>query len=198
MPTLQWSDALAMDLPFMDTTHREFVALLGAVEEAQDSLLLDTWRGLVTHTQDHFDTEDRWMQDTRFASSNCHSVQHKVVLQVLREGLALGESGDLKPIRQMAQELAIWFPQHAQSMDAALAIHLRRVGYDASTGIVHAPQALPTEMIHGCAGAACSDPQSATNDAVTPEFLHIERTGTQSACASPNRAASPCRCLRCI
>jgi hemerythrin-like metal-binding protein len=158
MHTLQWSAALAMDLPFMDDTHHEFVDLLGAVEEAEESQLLSTWRALVEHTEVHFGDEDRWMVDTHFASSNCHSVQHKVVLQVLREGVALGEAGDLKPIRQMAHELAAWFPQHAQSMDAALAIHLRRVGYDTATGVVHAPQALPIEMIQGCAGEACSDP----------------------------------------
>jgi hemerythrin-like metal-binding protein len=158
MHTLQWSEALAMDLPFMDDTHHEFVDLLGAVEEAEESQLLSTWRALVEHTEVHFGDEDRWMVDTHFASSNCHSVQHKVVLQVLREGVALGEAGDLKPIRQMAHELAAWFPQHAQSMDAALALHMRRVGYDTATGVVHAPQALPAEKIHGCAGEACSDP----------------------------------------
>lgn len=164
MPTLQWSENLALDLPFMDDTHHEFVDLLGAVEEAPLTQLLDSWRALVQHTQEHFDGEDKWMRDTHFAASNCHSVQHKVVLQVLREGIKMGEAGDLAPIRQMAHELAAWFPQHAQSMDAALAIHLRRVGYDSSTGIVHAPQALPEELIHGCAGAACSDPtqQAAT------------------------------------
>jgi hemerythrin-like metal-binding protein len=158
MHTLQWSEALAMDLPFMDDTHHEFVDLLGAVEEAEESQLLSTWRALVEHTEVHFGDEDRWMVDTHFASSNCHSVQHRVVLQVLREGVALGEAGDLKPIRQMAHELAAWFPQHAQSMDAALALHMRRVGYDTATGVVHAPQALPAEKIHGCAGEACSDP----------------------------------------
>lgn len=158
MPTLQWSEALAMDLPFMDDTHHEFVDLLGAVEEAADAEILQAWRALVEHTQEHFDAEDRWMVDTHFASSNCHSVQHKVVLQVLREGIKLGEGGDLKPIREMAHELAAWFPQHAQAMDAALAIHLRRVGYDTATGIVHQPQALPADLIHGCAGEACSDP----------------------------------------
>jgi hemerythrin-like metal-binding protein len=167
MPTLQWSEALTMDLPFMDKTHHEFVDLLAAVEGAEDLQLLNHWRALVAHTQEHFDAEDRWMRDTHFAASNCHTVQHRVVLQVLREGVNLGESGDLKPIRQMAQELAAWFPQHAQSMDAALALHLRRVAYDTATGIVHAPQALPTEMIHGCAGSACSDLTVTPPEAVT-------------------------------
>ncbi|WP_137895764.1 hemerythrin domain-containing protein [Ramlibacter sp. 2FC] len=157
MPQLEWSDALALELPAMDETHREFVDLLAQVEAAPDEGLLAHWRSLVEHTDAHFGREDQWMQQTRFASSNCHSVQHKVVLQVMREGLARGEAGDLALVRQMAQELAIWFPQHAQSMDAALALHLRRAGYDPETGEMLNPLALPQEMIHGCGGASCSD-----------------------------------------
>lgn len=155
MPSLQWSDALALDLPLMDDTHREFVELLARVEASDDATLLDAWQTLIAHTNDHFGREDEWMKNTRFASSNCHSMQHEVVLKVMREGLTRGQTGDLATVRQMASELGIWFPQHAQSMDAALALHLRRVGYDPLTGIVSAPQALPADMIHGC-GDSCS------------------------------------------
>lgn len=160
MPQLQWSDALALELPAMDDTHREFVDLLAVVETAGDDTLQAHWRTLVDHTDDHFGREDRWMQDTRFSSTNCHSVQHKVVLQVMREGIALAEAGDLGAIRQMARELAIWFPQHAQSMDAALALHLRSVGFDPLTGTVAMPEALPVAIIHGCGGASCADPET--------------------------------------
>ena len=160
MPTLEWSDALALDLPVMDDTHREFVELLAQVEAASDETLLALWRTLVDHTDAHFGREDQWMQDTRFSSSNCHSVQHKVVLQVMREGITHAQAGDLGVVRQMARELAIWFPQHAQTMDAALALHLRGIGYDPVTGIVAMPEALPKSVIHGCGGATCSDSET--------------------------------------
>lgn len=157
MAQLEWSDALALDLPLMDDTHREFVDLLAIVERADDAQLLAAWQALVDHTDTHFSMEDAWMASTRFASGNCHSMQHKVVLQVMREGTARAQQGDNKVLRVMAGELGLWFPQHAQSMDAALALHLRRVGFDPATGTVHAPQALPGELIHGCGGATCSD-----------------------------------------
>lgn len=155
--TLEWSDSLAIGLPAMDQTHHEFVDLLAAVQAASDDALLAQWRALVDHTDDHFTREDRWMQDTRFAASNCHSVQHRVVLQVLREGTSRGEGGDLQVIRQIADELAVWFPQHADAMDAALAQHLQRVGYDTASGTVQRPDALPRDVIHGCGGSTCSD-----------------------------------------
>lgn len=156
--SLAWSDALVLELDFMDQTHREFVDLLATVETADDSDVLDHFEALIEHTDDHFGREDRWMRDTQFSSSNCHSLQHTVVLQVMREGLKRGrEHHDLALVRQMAKELGIWFPQHAQSMDAALALHLRRVGYDEASGIVHAPDALPHDEIQGCGGSCSVD-----------------------------------------
>ena len=155
--TLEWSDDLALDLDFMDDTHREFVDLLAATESADDSQVLASFEELITHTEGHFGCEDQWMKDTHFSSSNCHAMQHDVVLQVMREGLKRGrEQGDLKLVRQMAHEIGIWFPQHAQTMDAALAQHLRGVGYDAATGKLSHPEALPAGEIHGCGGDSCS------------------------------------------
>lgn len=163
MPSLEWTDALSLDLPLMDDTHREFVDLLAQLEAARDEAVLDTWQTLIGHTEAHFGQEDRWMAATRFASGNCHAVQHKVVLDTLREAGRLVREGEQEPalLRRLTQELGVWFPQHAQSMDAALALHLRRVGFDPATGLVNAPDALPAELIEGCGGVSCHTEASA-------------------------------------
>jgi hemerythrin-like metal-binding protein len=155
MPLLPWSEALELGLPVMDQTHREFVALMAEAETAGDAELPATWQRLIDHTAAHFGQEDDWMRSTGFSSANCHTVQHQVVLQVLREGAARAAAGDLAPIREMVGELARWFPQHAQTMDAALALHLRGVGYDAATGVVNMPHALPASEIRGCGSQGC-------------------------------------------
>jgi hemerythrin-like metal-binding protein len=167
MSTLEWSEALALELPAMDDTHRESVELLAAVEGAVDANLQATWDTSTIHTEAHFGQEDRWMHDTGFSSSNCRTTQHLVVLQVMREGVRRGATGQLDVIRQMAHELAGWFPQHAQSMDAALALHLRSVGFDFATGRAALLQALPTEAIRGCGSGACR--ASPIPEATTPE-----------------------------
>jgi hemerythrin-like metal-binding protein len=156
MSTLEWSPALALDLPEMDATHREFVDLLAAVEDAADEGKLAAWSALIAHTDEHFGREDRWMRDTSFSTTNCHSTQHLVVLQVMREGETRARAGNVDLIRQLVHELGLWFPQHAQGMDASLALHLRGVGYDVATGIVNMPQALPASTIQGCGSAACT------------------------------------------
>lgn len=161
MPALEWSDALSLDLPLMDDTHREFVDLLARVDGADDAGVLPAWQTLIEHTVVHFDQEDRWMRETRFATGNCHSVQHRVVLQVMREAAARAAAGELPLLRLVAGELAQWFPQHAQSMDAALALHLRRLGHDPHSGGIVRPEALPAQPISGCGSAACSPAESA-------------------------------------
>ena len=156
MAVLQWSESLSLELPAMDETHQEFVALLARVETADDAHLVAAWRALVDHTAGHFGREDVWMRSTGFSSANCHTVQHRVVLEVMCEGLVQGLKGQNEAIRQMARELAVWFVQHAQTMDAALALHLRSVGFDAASGEVRMPQALPAAPVHGCGSAACA------------------------------------------
>ena len=157
MAALEWSNDFVLNLPQMDDTHHEFVVLLAAEEAASETTVMPAWQELVAHTEAHFNREDRWMVETRFAASNCHSPQHQVVLEIMQKGAEEGSQGNLEMVRQMARELAVWFPQHAHSMDAALATHLHRVGYDTVTGEVHKPQALPVAEIHGCAGDSCSD-----------------------------------------
>ncbi len=157
MNTLQWSDDLALGVGAMDQTHIEFVDLLAEVQQAPDETLLAKWEELIEHTQVHFDNENRWMVETRFAAGNCHTTHHKAVLDVMRDGLRYGQQGHRNIVRQMAEELTTWFPQHADSMDAALAYHLKRVGYDPLTGSIAHPGLLPGELIHGCGGDTCSD-----------------------------------------
>ena len=86
MALLEWTDAMAVDVPAMDATHQEFVVLLQALEAATDGELIDRYVELLTHTDVHFAREDAWMLATGFAASNCHSLQHKMVIDVLRDG----------------------------------------------------------------------------------------------------------------
>lgn len=126
MPTLQWSDTLMLDYAPMDNMHREFVQLLGEVESCPDHELPQRWAHMVQCTQTLFRREDNWMNSTHFSSGANHVMQHRVVLNVMREGLALARDGNHPPVREMAAELARWFAKHIQSLDAALALHMRR------------------------------------------------------------------------
>jgi hemerythrin-like metal-binding protein len=152
---MPWSSTLALEMPVMDDTHEACVALLAEVVQAPDETLLSRWALLIDHTQEHFDREDQWMLDTGFAAGNCHATQHSVILQVMREGGKRGLLGELDLVRQMAYELGLWLASHIQSMDAALALHLRSAGFDPVAGTFSNPQAIVGEAIQGCGGGSC-------------------------------------------
>ncbi|MCU0924536.1 MAG: hemerythrin [Hydrogenophaga sp.] len=126
METVEWSEALRLDFAPMDTAHRTLVVLLAQAQAASDEALPPAWSALLTHTEHQFGEEDAWMRQTGFASASNHLLQHRVVLNLLREGEVMARSGQLAPVREMANELAAWFIKHTQSMDAALALHMRR------------------------------------------------------------------------
>jgi len=130
MNTVEWSEALELDYPPMDEVHHAFVDLLALAQSAPDESLPKAWSAVIEHTIRHFGSEDEWMRRTRFAAADNHILQHKVVLNVLWEGLGLARAGNTQAVREMAGELAVWFAKHTQTLDAALALHMRSVQAD--------------------------------------------------------------------
>ena len=166
MPSLQWSEALSLNLPIMDDTHVEFVEMLGTVEDAPEDQLLNLWYHLIEHTRAHFSREDDWMVRTHFSSCHCHTGQHHVVLKVMEEIGLRAAKGELHLIKDLSKELGQWFSQHAQSMDAALALHMRRVGYDPETGIIHNPDQIVESNSGGCGVHADSAAEATAEEAI--------------------------------
>lgn len=158
MNALAWTEELRLNQPLMDRTHEEFVDLLGMVrallDEADRPGALAAFVRLLDHTIEHFGQEDRWMRATGFTADNCHARQHAMVLQVMREvARRAGDGADWEPLESVVSELAVWFPQHAQMMDAGLALHMDEVGFDPLTGTLRG--ALPQAEIAHCGSAGC-------------------------------------------
>ena len=128
------SGALSLDLPFMDQAREAFVARLAIADAADDAQLPAAWREVVACTAENFAREDLWMQSTGFSSRKDHMLQHRVVLEVMREGIVQADEGRLLQVRQMVWQLRDWHSKHVQTMDAALALHLRGVRFDPANG----------------------------------------------------------------
>src|SRR5574343_1779241 len=121
MTTLAWTDNLVLNQPQLDTTHQEFIELLNAFGAALDAGedALPAYHALLAHTEAHFAMEEDWMARCGFEPQNCHSSQHAMVLNVMREALRYAnELKDGLPLTIIRDELGKWFPQHAEMMDA--------------------------------------------------------------------------------
>lgn len=122
VPDLTWNDALLMGYPAMDTTHEEFVRVLHELRSSADEQLPARLQALREHLEQHFAQEDRWMAETGFPPRDCHIDEHAAVLRSVREVQALMEQGGHEAVcRDLASELARWFPGHADYLDSALA-----------------------------------------------------------------------------
>jgi hemerythrin-like metal-binding protein len=161
MTTLTWQPEFVLNEPRMDDTHREFVDLLAATENAAPgAATAAALRAFVEHTEAHFAQEERWMKQLGFAAENCHSMQHQTVLQVVREvarrHAEAADADEAAPlVAQMVGALAQWFPIHASMMDAALAMTMAERGFDVETGCC--ANALPEEAaaFTGCGAKGC-------------------------------------------
>ena len=138
-----WRDDLALNLPALDETHREFIDLLALAVQSGNDTLPAAWDAVMTHTRDHFELENRGMQATGFPPGACHIREHSDILAVMQEGARRGALGEYALLRQLASELGTWFEQHAQSMDHAFALYANWIGYDFSTGVVAHPERIP-------------------------------------------------------
>lgn len=157
--TLAWTDNLVLQQPQLDQTHQEFVDLLNrygeALDQGQDAL--PVFRELLAHTEEHFAMEERWMAATGFETQNCHSSQHAMVLNVMREVVRHAvELNDREPLAIVRTELAQWFPAHAEMMDAALVYTMQQRGFDPATGECRVPVEAGAEAAHSCGSGACA------------------------------------------
>ncbi|MFO0233878.1 MAG: bacteriohemerythrin [Burkholderiales bacterium] len=134
---LAWTDAFVLGHEPIDATHREFVALVGALQAAPDEQLPALLAELEAHARRHFGDEDRWMRETAFPPRDCHIDEHAAVRRSIGEVRAhVAETGDAREARRLADALAGWFPGHADWLDSALAHWLCKRAYGGKPVIV--------------------------------------------------------------
>jgi hemerythrin len=153
---LDWTPQLHTGDSRMDDTHEEFVEMLNQLLATPQDLQLPLYRAFVAHTVEHFAQEERWMIATGFAPDNCHASHHATILETLNAVVEHYEQGDTEIISRLAEALVEWFPQHAASMDAGLALHMKEVGFDSKTETLADPDRVRPATMSGCGSVSCS------------------------------------------
>lgn len=116
-----WEDRYLLGFNPMDNTHREFVELVDRLLTVDDSQLEKTLADFAAHAIAHFEQENAWMETDGFPARDCHVDEHNKVLESVRDVQKLLAEGDTAIVRDLAQALKTWFPEHADYMDSALA-----------------------------------------------------------------------------
>ncbi len=153
---LQWTASLETGDARLDETHEEFVEMLNQLLATPPSEQLPLYRRFVAHTEAHFAQEERWMVATGFEPDNCHANHHATILETLHAVVPHYESDDPEIITRLAEALVEWFPQHAATMDAGLALHMKAVGFDSRTETLANPDNVRPATMSGCGSVSCS------------------------------------------
>jgi hemerythrin-like metal-binding protein len=153
---LTWAPSLQTGDPRMDDTHEEFVTMLNQLLATPMRDQLPLYREFLAHTVAHFEQEERWMLATGFSADNCHATHHATILDTMRAVEEHYLKGDNDIIQRLAEALVEWFPQHAASMDAGLALHLKDVGFDSRTETLADPGKVRAATMSGCGSVTCS------------------------------------------
>ena len=130
MVAIEWSAAHEIGLVPMDRMHREFVDLYNNLVHADSADFLDRFNDLIQHTLAHFDRENTWMERSGFPPSVIHRGEHERVLRLMHAARDRIATGDVEFGREFGAQLPAWFEQHAATMDAALAMHMRRARFE--------------------------------------------------------------------
>jgi hemerythrin-like metal-binding protein len=137
-----WKERYVLGHAPMDAMHQEFVqrvnllaeaASASACRESKIAAAAAAMENLLQHLEQHFAQEDFWMEKSGFPPRLCHAGEHQRVLVSLQSVLRMVRNGHSALGKTAARELESWFEQHAASMDAALAHHMRQVGYTPTT-----------------------------------------------------------------
>ncbi|MBA4263225.1 MAG: hypothetical protein C0443_14720 [Comamonadaceae bacterium] len=153
---LHWAPAFETGNARMDETHEAFVSQLNQLLATPPSEQLPLYLRFVEHTREHFAQEERWMLATGFTADNCHASHHATILETLDAVVAHYQNDDPEIITRLAEALVEWFPQHAASMDAGLALHLKDVGFDTRTETLADPAKVRPATMSGCGSVSCS------------------------------------------
>ncbi|AOW12710.1 hypothetical protein LPB72_16980 [Hydrogenophaga crassostreae] len=153
---LNWTPQLETGDARMDHTHEAFVVKLNQLLATPQDQQLPLYREFLDHTIEHFAQEERWMLATGFSEDNCHASHHATILETMRAVIPHFESEDPEIITRLAEALVEWFPQHAASMDAGLALHLKSVGFDSETETLADASKVTPATMSGCGSVTCS------------------------------------------
>jgi hemerythrin-like metal-binding protein len=135
-PPIEWNDRLLLGYDEMDAEHRDFVSCVQALQQAEPAQVAERLQAFAEHAHRHFGVENAWMVDTDFPARDCHIDEHAAVLKSVAEVQALVALGNTAIVRSLADELARWFPGHADYLDAALAAWMAKRRWNAKPVVI--------------------------------------------------------------
>lgn len=114
-------------IPSMNDTHLEEMLIInrlyGAVQEGNVEAVASLLEELLSHTTEHFASEERMMQETNFPAYNPHKSEHDRHISELKSLISyFDKNKDTKAIYAYVEgNLKSWVVHHIETMDTVTA-----------------------------------------------------------------------------
>ncbi len=124
----QWDETRhTLGMEEMDSVHREFAGQVAALIASGNAEFPALFQALIDHTRAHFTKEGQLMRASKYKGLPEHESEHHRVLGELLQLNRTLKRGHLPLVRAYVKEgLPEWFDTHLATMDAALAMHLKK------------------------------------------------------------------------
>lgn len=131
MPTIAWSDDLAIDDSQIDFQHRQLIDAIGDLEDAlaagDQRLVAATMPFLRQYAQTHFADEERALQLIAWPGLDEHRELHRGFTRRLVELEGACSRGDLAAGTMLLGFLASWLAGHIRRVDHEFADEVRKL-----------------------------------------------------------------------
>lgn len=130
MAFLEWSEEWSVGVPEIDDQHARMAALLSRVSDAvktgqREERIMSLLDELVACTRDHFETEERLMDQHGYANALLHQQAHRKLVEDL---LSIQRQFDSTSLMLTLQALKDWLIQHITGSDRRLGEALLAAG----------------------------------------------------------------------
>lgn len=131
MPTITWSDDLAIDDSQIDFQHRQLLDTIGDIEDALAAgdrrRVAEAVPFLRQYTLTHFADEERVLQLIGWPHLEAHRELHRGFTRRLAELESACSRGDLTAGTMLLGFLAAWLAGHIRGADREFAVEVRKL-----------------------------------------------------------------------
>lgn len=133
MPTMTWSSYFFVGVGVLDTQHRRLFDIMDELDVSMkdgraDGVSRRLLAELLDYTREHFSTEEKMMQSSKFSGFARHRDLHAELTGQVKEFLAREQGGDRAVHTELLSFLREWLAQHIQKEDRAFGVWLNAHG----------------------------------------------------------------------
>jgi hemerythrin len=125
MTLIDKNDLRVVGYDIIDLDHEAFVAMLNQMDSMSNADFPALFMQLQEHTEQHFDRENKLMQQFAYPGEIEHKSEHQRVLGELKQFRSRVDKGMIAFGRSFIRErLPQWLELHVATMDSALVLHI--------------------------------------------------------------------------